>query len=177
MNAGEKGFTLLELLIAMAITALIGGASTIALRQIYGGTDRNNNSITAVRQIENAGFWISRDAQRALSIATDNLTPPDFITLNWTEWDDGGNPIYYSVIYSFGNITANIGRLKRTYWSSAGANQQTLVGLNLYYNPGDSNNTSKAMFQSPVLTVRLASILGKARESREYRIVHRPNVY
>lgn len=178
MKPGEKGFTFVELVIALGITLLVSGASTMALSQIYGGTDRNNNHLTAVRQVENAGFWISRDAQRAQSISTDNLTPPDFLLLTWTEWDDDDydDPIYHSVRYSFDNITANIGRLKRNYWSSAGANEQTLVGLNLYYNPGDSENTSKASYQSTVLTVRLTAILDKARETREYRIMRRPNV-
>lgn len=176
MKPGKKGFTLIELVIAMAITVLISGASTMALSQIYGGTGRNNNHLTTVRQVESAGFWISRDAQRAQSISTDNLTSPDFLLLNWTEWDNDGNPIYHSVRYSFDNITANIGRLKRSYWSSAGANQQTLVGLNLYYNPSDSDNTSKATYQSPLLTIRLTAILDKAHETREYRIKRRPNV-
>lgn len=178
MKPGEKGFTLIELVIAMAITVLISGASTVALSQIYGGTDRNNNHLTAVRQLENAGFWISRDAQRAQTISTDNLTSPDFLLLTWTEWDDDDydDPVYHSVRYSFDNITGNIGRLKRNYWSSAGANQQTLVGLDFYYNPSDSDNTSKATYQSPLLTIRLTAILDKAHETREYRIKRRPNV-
>lgn len=176
MKPGKKGFTLIELVIAMTITVLISGASTIALSQIYGGTDRNNNHLTAVRQVESAGFWISRDAQRAQSISTDNLTSPDFLLLAWTEWDGAGTPTHYSVRYFFDNVTANIGRLKRNLWSSAGANQQTLVGLNLYYNPDDSDNTSKVSYQSTVLTVRLTAILAKAHETREYRIKRRPNV-
>ncbi len=176
MKPGEKGFTFVELIIALAITVLISGASTMALSQIFGGTDRNNNRLTAARQVENAGFWISRDAQRAQSVSTDNLTPPDLLLLNWTEWDDDGNPTYHSARYSFDNITASIGKLKRYYWSSDGANQQTLVGLNLYYNPGDSENSSMASYQSSVITVRLTSIVDKARETREYRIKRRPNV-
>ena len=177
MKLGQKAFTLVELVIALAITVLVSGASTVALSQVYGGTDRNNNQLTAVRQIESAAFWISRDVQRAQVVSTENLTPSDLLSLSWTEWDDDGNPTHYTVRYSFDNITDNIGRLKRNYWSSAGANLQTLVGLNLYYNPGDSDNTSKAIYQPPVLTVRLTAVLDKAQETREYRIKRRPNVY
>ena len=177
MKPGYKGFTIIELIIAMAIAVLVTGASTVALSQIFGGTDRNNNQLTAARQIENAGFWISRDTQRAQSISTSNLTPPDLLVLNWTEWDVDGNPVYYLVRYSFDNVTANIGRLKRNYLSSAGVNQQTLVGLNLYYNPNDSENTSKASYENTALTVQLTVILNKAHETREFRIMPRPNIY
>ena len=177
MKLGEKGFTLVELVIVIAITVLLSAAAAIALSQIFGGTDHNNNHLTAVRQIESAGFWISRDAQRAQIVSTDNLALSDLLILTWTEWDDEGIPTHYSVRYSFDNVTANIGRLQRNFWSSAGANQQALVGLNLYYNPDDSDNTSKASYQNPVLTVRLTAVLGETRETREYRIKRRPNVY
>ena len=177
MKASGKGFTFVELIIAMGITFLITLASTTALFQIFGATDRNNNRLTVARQTENAGFWISRDAQRAQGVSTSNLTAPDILLLNWMQWDASGNPIYYSARYSFDNITAaNIGRLKRYYWNSLGDNQTTLVGINLYYNPSDSENSSMVSYQSPVITVRLTAIVDKARETREYRIKRRPNV-
>ena len=177
MKLGQKAFTSVELVIALAIAVLVSGASTVALSQIYGGTDRNNNQLTAVRQIESAAFWISRDVQSSQVVSTENLTPSDLLSLSWTEWDDGGNPTHYTVRYFFDNITDNIGRLKRNYWSSSGVNLQTLVGLNLYYNPGDSDNTSRAVYEPPVLTVRLTAVLDKVQETREYRIKRRPNVY
>lgn len=172
----EKGFTLVELMIALAITVLVSGASAIALKQIYGGTSHNNSHLTAVQQVANAGFWICRDAQRAEVINTSNLTGTDLVTMNWTEWDAAGNPTYYSVNYTFFNINANIGQLKRTYWSSNSGSQQNVVGLDLYYNPGDSSNTSQATLLNPVLTVQLTAIVGQAREIRQYTITRRPNI-
>ena len=175
MKLGEKGFTYIELIVALAIITLIGGATATATFQVLRGTERNNNHITAVRQVHNAGYWLSRDAQMAQSVTTDNLTPPGFLVLSWTEWDYADNPTYHSVTYFFENLTDGLGKLKRSHWSSAGANEQTLVAEYIYFNPDDPDDTTKASYQNSVLNIQLTSLFGKTSETREYRINHRPN--
>ncbi len=101
MKLGEKGFTYIELIVALAIIALIGSATATTTIQVLRLTVRNNEHMTAVRQVQNAGYWISRDAQMAQSIITDNLTPPDFLVLNWIEWDYTDDLTYHSVTYFF----------------------------------------------------------------------------
>jgi len=176
MKPGEKGFTYIELIVALTIMVLASGAASIATFQVFRGTERNNDYITAVRQVQNASYWISRDAQMAQSVTADNLTSPDFLVLSWTEWDDADEEIYHSTTYFFADLTDGIGKLKRSHWSSAGANEQTLIAEYIYYDPGDSDNTSKASYQSPVLTVQLTALFKESTETREYRIKHRPNL-
>ncbi|MBU2535205.1 MAG: type II secretion system GspH family protein, partial [Chloroflexi bacterium] len=65
MRNGEKGYTLIELIIATTILVLVSGAASIAIFQIMKGTERNNTHINAVRQVQTAGYWISRDARMA----------------------------------------------------------------------------------------------------------------
>ena len=175
MKLGEKGFTLIELIVAVAIIALIGSATATATLQVLRVTGRNNEHMTAVRQVHNIGYWISRDAQMAQSVATDNLTEPDFLVLNWTEWDYADDPIYHSVTYFFEDLTDGLGKLKRSHWSSAGINEQTLVAEYIYFNPDDSDNTTKASYQDSVLNVQLTSLFEEAIEAREYMINLRPN--
>lgn len=289
MKLGEKGFTLIELIVAVAIIALIGSATATATLQVLRVTGRNNEHMTAVRQVHNIGYWISRDAQMAQSVATDNLTEPDFLVLNWTEWNYADDPIYHSVTYFFedlidlaggnpipetewggtfggssldfgevvrqtadggyiiagatsscgagsydvyliktdasGNkewekaiggsssdfaysveqttdggyiiagatdshgagggdvylvkvsplINIPVGKLKRSHWSSAGTNEQTLVAEYIYFNPDDPDNTTKASYQDSVLNVQLTSLFEEAIETREYMINLRPN--
>ncbi len=176
MKLGERGYTLIELLVAITIMSLASTAAGAAIFQIFRGTERNNDHMTVVSQVQNAGYWISRDAQMAQSVTTDNLTLPDFLILDWTEWDAAGDPIYHSATYFFEDLTDGIGKLKRNHWSSAGASEQTLVAQYIYYDPNDVDDTSKAGYQSPVLTVQLTALFEEALETREYKIKHRPNL-
>jgi len=175
MKQGEKGFSFIELIIAVTIISLVSGAAAITIFQVLRGTERNNNYMTAVSQVQNAGFFISRDTQMAQNVITDNLTSPDFLLLNWTEWDDPDDPVYHTATYFFEDLTDGIGKLKRSHWSSAGVNEQTLVAKHIYYAPGDPDDTSKASYQSPVLTVQLTALREETMETREYKINHRPN--
>lgn len=176
MKLSEKGYTLIELLVAITIMVTASGAAGGAIFQVIRNTQRNNDHMTVVSQVQNAGYWISRDVQMALSVnTTDNLTLPNFLVLSWTEWTDSGTPVYHSARYSFDNVTDSVGKLKRNYWSSAGANQTTLVAQYIYYNPSDATNTSNTSYQSPVLTVKLTALLEQTMESQEYSIKRRPN--
>ena len=176
MKRAEKGYTLIEFAIAVSIMVLVSGAASMALIRTLKGTEMNNTHMSAVRQVQNAGYWLSRDARMAQSINADNLTPPDFLVFSWTEWDSDDEEIYHSATYSFAGLADGIGSLKRTHWSSAGANEQTLIAQYIYYRPTDPDDTSKAVYQAPMLTLQLTAIVKGEMEIREYRLKHRPNI-
>ncbi len=167
MKPGEKGYTLIELLIAITIMALATGAAGAAIFQILRNIERNNDHMTVVRQVENAGYWISRDAQMARVVTTtDNLTEPAFLSLSWSGWADNGTIIYYSANYTFVDLTPDgIGKLMRTYTSS-GTSGQMMIAQYI-------SNTSNTSFESPVLTVNLTAIFKGIQETREYKIKRR----
>ena len=177
MKQGEKGFGIIEVVVASAITVLIVGVAFVVIFRVINDTEQSNSHITAVRQVQNAGYWISRDVQRAEGVFTDNLDHPNFIVLSWTEQDyEGGDPIYHSVTYFFEGLSSGVGKLRRHHWSSAGASQETLVAECIYYNPNDPDNTSKASYESPVLNLNLVAVSGDARETTEYKTMRRPNL-
>ena len=174
MKRSESGFTLIELLVAMAIVALLAAAAGATTLQLFASTERSNDHMTAVRQVQNAGYWISRDALMAES--TDNLTThPEFLILNWTEWGYDEESIYHKVTYFFDLSDDGIRKLIRTHEINGEASEQTLVAEHIYYNPEDPDNTTKANYESPVLTVQIAAAIGEANEIKEYRVWHRPN--
>lgn len=176
MKPGEKGYTLVELLVAITIMGLASGAATVAIFQILRNTERNNNHLTVVRQVENAGYWISRDAQMARVITTnvtsDNLT---FLSLSWDEWSDNGTKIAHSANYTFEGLTDGVGQLKRTY-VSGGTSGQSRIAQYIYYDLSDVANTSNTSYQDPVLTVKLTALLESIQETREYRVKRRPDL-
>lgn len=177
MKQGKNGFTLIGLAVTLAVMSIIGSAAAVATFQVVKSTGRNESHMTAVRQVQNAGYQISHDAQMAESVVVDNLEPPNFLVLNWTEQAyDGGDSTYHSVSYFFEGLSDGIGKLKRNHWSSAGASEETLVAAYIYYDPADPENTSKLTYQSPVLTVRLIALYEEARETREYKVIRRPNL-
>ncbi len=175
MQLGEKGFTLIELVIATAIIVVATGSASAAIFQIFRNTERNSNHMTAVCQVHNAGYWISRDAQMAQSVTTDNLEELDFLVINWTE-DVVGAPIYHTVTYSFEDLGDSIYKLKRNHSSTAGADKETLIAQYIYYDPDDVDATSKASYDSLVLTVQLTALFEEIVETREYTITHRANL-
>lgn len=172
MKQGKRGFVLIELLVALGILALVAHATGMTLFQTMKGTEWNTNKMTAVRQAQNAGLWISRDAQMAQSAQTENLTAPTFLVLYWTQWDSEQNPIYHSVTYS---IEGGTGKLMRQHWSSDGVNESTLVAQYIYLAPSDPDKTSKASYQNEELDVRLTVVIGQAIETRDFRISRRVN--
>ncbi len=174
MKRGQLGFTLVELSVAVAMMAVISATAAMTINQVSKGTEYSNNSITAVRQVQNAGYSIRRDALRAHSIIADNLTAPEFLIINWTEWDENDDPIYHTVTYSIEDLNDGVGTLTRNHWSSDGINQKTTIAEYVYYHPDDLDNTTKVYYDSPQITLRLTAIFKDNRESREYIIARRP---
>jgi len=114
-------------MIAIAISSVITGGITMTIFQVIIGSARTNNHMIAVRQAQNAGYWVSHDAQMAQSIriGDDPATPgvTEFLTLTWTDWDDKVN----QAVYSLENMSGGtLKQLKRTF-SKTG--ETTKIGI------------------------------------------------
>lgn len=59
MHKDQRGFTLLELLITIALTAVITTAVTMAISQVFTGSTRSSNHMILVREVQEAGYWVS----------------------------------------------------------------------------------------------------------------------
>lgn len=176
MKPGKNGFTFIELAVAIGIASLVCSAASVAAVQVLRGTGRNSEHLATTRQLQNAGYWITRDAQRAQTVETDKPLP-DFLVLHWTEWDDPENPTYHRARYFFEGLTNGVGKLKRGYQSTAGGSEQVaLVAGNMYYAPADVDHTSKASYESPLLSIRLTAPFGETLRTMEFETKHRPNL-
>jgi prepilin-type N-terminal cleavage/methylation domain-containing protein len=96
INRNQRGFTLVEVLIAIVIAGIIGSAVTMTIFQVYDSNARSNTHMKAVKEVENAIHYITRDAQMTQSI---NRTAPDGfpLTLAWVEWDGTSRSVTYQI--------------------------------------------------------------------------------
>jgi len=81
----ERGFTLIETLVAMTISAVVMGGLTAGIYAILTITGRGNNEIAAMRDIQSAAYWIGVDAQMAKTVALNGGVPADNITISWDD--------------------------------------------------------------------------------------------
>jgi Tfp pilus assembly protein PilE len=65
MIGDERGITLVELLVVLAITALITGTLVTAIYQIYQVTGWGNRELVVQHDLQNAATWLNRDVVSA----------------------------------------------------------------------------------------------------------------
>jgi prepilin-type N-terminal cleavage/methylation domain-containing protein len=99
LKKDQKGFTLLELLIAIAITGIITAAVTGAIFQTFTGSTRSANHMVVVRQVQEAGYWVIyyTYAAQNMTITGDSGFP---LILRWVDFDTGQQQ---KVVFSLNN--------------------------------------------------------------------------
>jgi prepilin-type N-terminal cleavage/methylation domain-containing protein len=100
IHKGQKGFSLLELLVALAITGLITTSITMVISQTFTGSTRSSNHMVAVRQVQEAGYWVSYYASSAqnMTITGDSGFP---LILRW--FDFGPPCTRQKIVFSLNN--------------------------------------------------------------------------
>jgi prepilin-type N-terminal cleavage/methylation domain-containing protein len=170
INKNQRGFTIVELLVAILITAIIGGAVTTAIFQVFTGNARTSNHMTAVRQVQEAGYWVSRDTQMAQNIYTENLTGSDKLKLNRTKWDGSTENVTYSI------VSGQLWRYSEN--ATSGTPPLTTVSTSVIAQLIDPTATS-CNFTNGVLVFTVKATVGtgsqQGSETRVYEVVPRPS--
>ena len=177
MKSVQRGFALIELLLALAITGILGTGAAVTISQLFQNNTRNNDYLSAVIKIETAGNYISKDVQTAEEIQATGLSGSNFVILYWNERStvQGTITVSHVITYYFSGVSNHVGKLMRNHWSSSGTDTDTLITERIYFNASDPDNSSKAEYNDPALTVRLKSVVGNESEVREYTIERRVN--
>ena len=170
----QRGFTLIEMLIALAIGGAIAAAGSMATRQVVTETVRNNNHEVAVRQVQNAGHWVTRDTQMAQTVVPDEDADGLPLTLTWQNFA-GTNE--YQVVYSLEEV-GGVLKLKREHYTNRATNPDPDATnfIAKYIDSGPLKTVCS--FSEPVLTFTVTATVGggslqDGSETRIFEIVHR----
>jgi len=164
----QKGFTLIELIVALAIASAIGVAATMTAHQLITIPVISNDSNTAINQVRNAVHWINLDVQSATPSSI--TTSPEFFSLEQLEWDSGtGSWTAHTVDYNLEDVAGSSLKELRRYYD--GSTTGTLIAQYI-----DSSTTSCSWDDvEKVLTVNITARVGTRTEARTFEVKTRPD--
>jgi len=81
LKRNQKGFTLIEVLVTVGILGAIMGVMAMTVVTIMIISPKSNDQVIALRQVQNAGYWISRDVLGAKEVSTTEAGV--FLAIDW----------------------------------------------------------------------------------------------
>jgi Tfp pilus assembly protein PilV len=92
----QGGFSSMELLIALVLVGILGTGITIFTVQTITESQRSSSHMQAIQQLENAGYWVSRDVQMANAV-TPGPNSGFPLTVNWTDANNDTFQVTFSI--------------------------------------------------------------------------------
>jgi prepilin-type N-terminal cleavage/methylation domain-containing protein len=182
LGGRERGVTLIELLVAIPIAGLVAAAAAGTIVQLLNTNDISAGML-AVRQVQIAGDWVSRDGVQAQSAdnISDNISTGVGMpfTLKWSYWDTGATPEVnetHQVTYSLVNMpSGSLKRLQRheVVKDKGGATiSDTTITVAEYI---DGSATSCVWEwangkRQPSFIFKIKAVVGQKTESRSYQV-------
>jgi len=178
LEKGQKGFTLIELMIAIGIAALITVGITAATMQILTINHRASNHMIAVRQVQQAGKEVSKDALQAQSVNASESSNGFPLTLTWDEW---GTNQTNTIVYDFTDMPSGLKQLERMHTFNGTEQATALPVVAQYIDDTIDSSTGEARTRCEwdpidgVLTFTVTARVGTEIETRIYEIEPRPD--
>ena len=180
-RSSQLGFTMVELMVAVAISAVILVGSGAALRAMLVSTGDSSDKALARLEVQYANFWISEDVIQAQTVRIGNITdtdvryPKPFLYLFWNTWPYGEvqvQTVAYSVEDMKDKLDRNLWRLYRK------TNSGTTVVAE-YLDPLLTSCSQKQLGNGTpvnVLVLEVASQVDNQRASASYEINPRASI-
>jgi len=154
----EKGFTLIEVAVGLAITSVIVLAMSMTITTLVTNSQGTTERSVVLRQVQNAGYFISCDVQMAENVTLDGTSGFPLILDIPVDTDQNND---YSVNYLFDGNTLK----RQVYDSSHTLIKETVVAE--YIDVGETTFTDLGS-NTYQLTVKTCS--GEAVAERSYQI-------
>ena len=163
LKTTEKGFTLIELLVGITIAVFVTGAASMAIITMMRLGPRNSDWAIALHQVQNAGYWISRDV-----MMSDTVTPgtgDTFLTLT-VPYESEGEILPKEIDYRFGDISGERWLIRTDSTGGQTAIAQYISEPIQYEYDPDSD-------QPYTLTVTITATSGNVPVTRQYEATQR----
>ena len=162
MKRRENGFTLIEVMIAVAILGVIMPVMAMTIISLLTSHQQANDHNIVLHEVQNAGYWISRDVQMAENVT---LNGPSGFPLNLDIPVDRDESNDLSVDYLFdGN------KLKRQVYNSS----ETLISETLIAEYIDITDTTFSILDSDNYSLTVKISKGEVVVERSYEVSQRP---
>lgn len=172
LNKDQRGFTMVELLIAMLLTGIVATAITGTILYALNVNFSIANRMSAVRQVRNVGFWVSPDFQMARDV--DPGGSQGFpLTLTWIEWGTGNN---HTVIYTLEDMSGGFKKLQREHYINY-PNLDSTITVAEYIDPGQTfidPGTPCSFPDCGAFKFEVTATVGGQNETRVYEVETRP---
>ena len=100
----QKGFTLVEILVTLAVGSLIMTGALMSIYQVITGTDRSNSQVVSLTDVTNAARAIKEDLMvtQSSNLTDEDPVPQGSVTLTWIDYTNfsSDNESYHSSSYT-----------------------------------------------------------------------------
>lgn len=157
----EKGFTLIEVIVGLAIISVIIVALSMTITTLVTNSQGTTERSVVLRQVQNAGYSISRDVQMAEDVTLDGTGGFPLILDIPVDTDENNN---YSVNYLFDGDKI----MRQVYDSSHTLIKETLVAEYI-----DVGATTFSALGTNTYELTAKACNGEAVAERSYQIKQR----
>jgi prepilin-type N-terminal cleavage/methylation domain-containing protein len=164
----QKGLTLIELLLVLGLTGIIGAVATMSIGQVFTSAAISNDQNTAINQVRNAGHWISRDVQMAQTVTPDSGDSGFPLILKWTDYGGDEHRVVYALVGS---------ELNREHYTNydpvtnPDPDATTFVAQFIDLSPAKTH----CDFTDGVFTVTITAEVNGKSETRTFQVMPRPD--
>jgi prepilin-type N-terminal cleavage/methylation domain-containing protein len=166
-NNNQRGFTLIEIIITLAIASFIVVLIGMAFAQTMIITSKSQDHMLVIRQLQTAGYWVSRDSQMAKNAIWQEPVEEPFplqwqLTINWE--DITANT--YEAVY----VITEEGKFVRYYYRNSVLQETRIIAEGIVSDPAQTYYDTSVAYGAEF---RIAATIGGITESRDYNVLSR----
>jgi prepilin-type N-terminal cleavage/methylation domain-containing protein len=162
IKRGQRGFSLVELVIVVALAGLVCTVIAATAFQVFTFNTRMYNQMTAIRQVQQAGFWVSPDVMMAKTVVIDG-SPGVLLRLSWEE---GGTGVTHNVTYTLVDMSGGLKMLQREHYIGTSLNSTTTVAQYI--------TSASFVKYGGAYNLTVTATVGGQTETRIYQVMPRP---